>query len=341
MHTDSTAQLLEGACPSIKYRVRSEILGHSASSHGMAELQAQILSDPAVAEVLGWQQADGWLAWDFHGAKGIEAGIRILCEKGVQRSHPGLARALDALEMHTERLDRGIGKVGRILDEQGFGGSLMIRAAVFAYAGVEEKPFVQDQIEKALTGFQAVLVPALLDDLVETYRGKLVFRPGVQWPSIYHLRLLAFTHGWRTAENQKLVAEAVRRLLDLSPIPNIHVRSKSQLVAPASFCMHDFNPAMDQMDDAYWMRWFHRMECLARLGVVPSVPELQGQVDIFANMLDAGGYFTKKLSHPYFTRWGAYPGLMLEADWRIPERRTYDLTFRSKLILHYAGGKAA
>ena len=177
MQTDSTAQLLADACPSIKYRVRSEILGYSASSHGMAELQAQILRDSTVAEVLSWQQDDGWLGWDFHGAKGIEAGIRILCEKGVQRSHPGLARALEALEMYTDRLDRGIGKVGKILDEQGFGGSLLIRAAVFAY-GAEEKPFVQEQIEKALVGFQAVLIPASLDDLVAAYRGKLVFRPG-------------------------------------------------------------------------------------------------------------------------------------------------------------------
>ena len=201
------------------------------------------------------------------------------------------------------------------------------------------KPFVQEQIEKALTGFQAVLTPASLDDLVEVYRGKLVFRAGVQWPSIYHLQPLASTHSWRTAENQKLVAEAVQRLVDLSPLPNIHVRSKSQLIAPASFCMHDFNPAMDQMDASHWMRWFHRMECLARLGVVRSAPELQQQVDVFVNMLDANGYFTKNLFHPYFIKWGAYPGLMLETDWRIPTRRVYDLTFRGQLILHYAGGK--
>ena len=81
------------------------------------------------------------------------------------------------------------------------------------------------------------------------------------------------------------------------------------------------------------------MECLARLGVVRSAPELQQQVDVFVNMLDANGYFTKNLFHPYFIKWGAYPGLMLETDWRIPTRRVYDLTFRGQLILHYAGGK--
>ena len=341
MHTDPVFELLECACPSIKYRIRSEILGQSASSKTMVELQAQILRDPTVEEVLNWQQADGWLAWDFHGATSIETGIRILCEKGVQRRHPVLAKALEALEKYTERLDRGIGKVGKILDEKGFGGSLMIRAAVFAYAGVENKPFVQAQIGKALAEFKAVLTSHSLEDLVEMYRGKLVFRPNVQWPSIYHLRLLAFTHSWRTTKNQKLVAEAVKRLIELSPLPKISVRSKSQLISPASFCMHDFNPEMGLMDDAHWMMWFHRMECLARLGVVNSVPELQRQVDVLANMLDADGYFTKKLTHLYFTKWGGYQGLMLEANWRTPERRVYDLTLRSKLILYYAEGKVA
>jgi hypothetical protein len=302
----------------------------------MVELQTQILGDPKVVEVLNWQQADGWLAQDFHGPRSIETGIRILCEKGVQRRHPALAKALDALEKYTERLDRGIGKVGNILDEKGFGGSLMIRAAVFAYAGVENKPFVQAQIGKALAECKAVLTPDSLQDLTEVFKGKLVFRPNIQWPGIYHLRLLAFTHSWRTPDNRRLITAVIKRLIALSPLPSISVRNRSQLISPASFCMHDFNPEMGLMDDAHWMMWFHRMECLARLGVINSIPELQRQVDVLVDMLDAEGYFTKKLSHPYFTKWGSYPGLMLEADWRTPEHRVHDLTFRSKLILHYA-----
>jgi hypothetical protein len=342
MCTDpAITELLESACPSIKYRVRSEILGQSVSSKTMVELHAQILLDSVVREVLGWQQSDGWLGWDFHGAKSIEAGIRILSEKGVRRCYPALAKALVALEKHTERLDRGIGKVGKILDEKGFGGSLMIRATVFAYTGLENKAFVKEQIGIALTGFKTVLAVESVEDLVETYRDKLVFRPNIQWPSIYHLRLLAFTHSWRTSANKHLVTEAVKRLIALSPLPRIYVRSQSQWIAPASFCMHDFAPRMNLMDDAHWMMWFHRMECLARLGVVNSIPELQKQVMALTKMLDTAGRFTKKLIHPYFTKWGGYPGLMLEANWRTPEQRVYDLTFRSKLILHFAAGAAA
>ena len=337
MHDDAVIEeLLVSACPSIKYRIRSEILGQSITSKGMAGLQDQILQDPTVQAVLNWRQPDGWLAWDFHGAKSIETGIRLLCEKGVSRKHPSLARALQALEEYPDRLDRGIGEAGRILDELGFGGSQMIRAAVFAYAGLEDKTFLQEQINKALMGFKAVLDVDSVSDIMEEYKGRPVFKPSVRWPSLYHLRLLAFTRNWRTAENQAMLAAAVRRLMELSPFPEIYVRSKSRWIAPASFCMQEFNPDMESMDDAHWMMWFHRMECLARLGVIPSIPELKRQVDFLETQLETeDGWVTKKLHHPYFTKWGAYTGLMLEPDWHHPKSRMYDLTFRRLLILHH------
>ncbi len=329
-------ELLESACPSIKYRTRSEILGLSTTSQEILELQDQILLDPTVQEVLSWQQPDGWLAWGFHGSKSMETGIRVLCEKGVDRRHPSLVRALEALEDRPDRLERGIGKPGKALDELGFGGSQMIRAVVLAYAGVEDKLFVNEQVDEALAGFKAVLEIDSIKSMVEEYKGKLVFKPGVRWPGIYHLRLLAFTRKWRTPENQAMLVSAIRRLVRLSPIPDIHVRCKSQWIAPASFCMHEFNPDMALMDEAAWMMWFHRAECLARLGVIRSIPELKRQVDMLETLLKSeSGWFARKLSHPYFTKWGAYSGLMLEPNWLHPKSRVYDLTFRSMLILHY------
>lgn len=343
MYADiAISDLLANACASIKYRIKAEIMGQSTLDQEMLELQNQILQDTLVKKVFKWQQPDGWLGWDFHGAVSIETGIRILCEKGVLPQQPVLARTLRALEDYPDRLERGIGKPGKVLDEQGFGGSQMIRAAVFAYAGLEDKPFVKEQVEAALAGFKAVLGVNCINDLVEKYKGKLVFRPGVKWPGIYHLRLLAFTHHWRTTDNQRMVIAAVKKLVELSPLPDIHVRYKSQWIAPASFCMRDFKPDMNTLTNAQWMMWFHRMECLARMCIIHKIPELQQQLNILASMTNTGqNYFTKKLSHPYFTKWGAYTGLMLEPDWRAPIRRIHDLTFRCLLILHYGKERAA
>jgi hypothetical protein len=341
MSVDGTshAELLASACPSIRYRLGTEILSRRPSDPAMSALRERIPNDPAVREVLGWQQPDGWLAWAFHGTKSIEAGIRLLCEKGLAANFPPLARALEALERHEDRLERGIGKVGPALDEMGFGGSQMIRAFLFACAGLEERPLVRAQVETALKGFAFVPEVRRIEDIFETYKGKLVFKPGIHWPGIYHLRLLAFTDQWRTAENRSMLVQAVQRLVEFSPLPSLLVRSKSRLMSPASFCMLNFKPDLESLNAANWMMWFHRMECLARLGVVGSIPALQSQIDRLAGMLTAGdGRFTLNLRHDYFTHWGAYTGLMLEPDWRSPARRVNDLTFRSLLILHYAKG---
>lgn len=326
--------LLAWACPSIQYRLRRDILRQPPQSDEMRGLQARILQADRVREVIGWRQDDGWLAWDFHGSHSIEAGVRILCEMGVERENPALDGALRALGAHDDRLERGIGKVGAILDDLGLGGSRMIRAAVFAYAGVEDLPCVTKQIAIALDGFQAVLDIGGVEGIVEEYKGKLVFKPGVTWPSVYHLRLLAFTHSWRTPHNLAMLARAIGRLIEWSPLPDIKARHKSQLIAPASFGMHDFNPALDTLDPAGWMMWFHRMELLSQLGIAGFVPELRAQAERLQEMLDASdGRFTAPLNHPYFKNWGAYTGLMLEPDWKSPGRRINDLTFRSLLIL--------
>jgi len=332
--------LLGSACPAIQYRVRKEILCQSPSRPDMVELQGQILQDEAVQKVIHSQGTDGWLAWNFHGYDSMESGIRLLCEKGIEADQPVLARALLALEKHIDRLERGLGKVGKILDDLDFGGAETIRAHLFAHAGREERTLVKKQIEQALQVFKSAIQIKTLERLHETHRGKLIFREGTCWPGIYHLRLLAMTQGWRTPENRKMMAKSVQHIVRLSPIPNIYVKHKSQLIASASFGMTNFNPDMDSLPDAEWMQWFHRMELLARLGVVKEIPELKRQVQALAKILNEGqGLFTKRLSNAYFQKWGSYTGLALEKDWRVSRRRINDLSFRSLLILHYSNAK--
>ncbi|MBD3218622.1 MAG: hypothetical protein GF310_10125 [candidate division Zixibacteria bacterium] len=192
-------------------------------------------------------------------------------------------------------------------------GTNAMKAAVFAQAGREDMEFVQDQIAQALRAFESVSEVYSLDAIAENYRGKLVYKPGAKLSSLYHLRILAFALGWRNQPNYDMMISAIKRLIDLSPIPSINVRCKSQLISPASFAMHDFSPEMDSMSAGEWMMWFHRMELLARTGLVNKVPELKQQVDTLQGLLDSNdGWFTKKLNYDYFRRWSSYTGLMLE-----------------------------
>lgn len=330
-------KLFQQACPSIQYRIRKEILHDPIQNPTMQNLQKQILNDPLVRQVSDWQQPDGWIGKDFHGENSLETGIRILCEKGVESSNPIMSQALKILSKEDERLNRGIGKAGITLDKNNLGGTQLIRAVVFAYAGMENLDIVQNQIEKALVSFQTPATIQTIEDVTTTHKGKLVYHPGTVWPSIYHLRLLAFTKSWRTEENLRRLKDGVNGLVKLSPLPYVLLKHVSQLVAPASFCMLDFNPDLPRLTDAEWLMWFHRMELLARTGILLRIPELYRQVSYLKEWLQQnGGKFTKELSHLYFRKWGAYSGLMLEQNWRTSNRRINDLTFRSLLILHYS-----
>ena len=332
-------QLLgEDVNPSIRYRLCRELLGDAPDSPGMTELQAQIMASGSVKELMAAQKEDGWIGHSFHGYDSLEGAIRFLCDKGVEPQQPVLAKALAQVEQNFSRAERELGKVGTVLDDGKYGGTSMMRAALLARAGLVDHALVKEQVEIALDGLRQTREIKSIADVCEPYRGKQVFKAGAVLPSIYHLRLLAHTQDWRTAENKAVVVEGVRRLVQLSPMPEIHIRRGSQLIAPAMFGMQDFVPEMEKLSDAGWFIWFQRMELLARMGIVPEIRELTGQVDVLLEMLDeSGGWFDLPLRHAYFHKWGAYTGLALEEDWRTAQRRKNDLTFRALLIGYYAG----
>lgn len=328
--------LLEEGCPSIAYRVRKEILSESPDKPKMLALQEQILKDTEVKRILSLQHDDGWLGGAFHGTEEPESCIRYLVQKGVESDNPAIRRALKALEDRGEGFDDGgLVRVGKVLDDYHVGGSQMIKACVFAYARQEKKDFVQTQIKEALSAFKYVANLQSVDEVYRLHKNKIyVFGKGVKWPSIYHLRLLAYTKSWRVEENLEILRQAFIKLVQFSPIPKMKLLHKSQIISPASLFMNEFNQDLTNLKPKEWMMWFHRIELIARLGIVSHVDPISEQVQELKKLIDTNdGYFTKKLSHYYFTRWTAYLGLSLENDWKVKNARTRDLTFRSLLIL--------
>lgn len=329
--------LLNQACPSIRYRVKKEVLSQ-LSPRESAELKQLILTDDLVIKYLSLQRPDGWIDADIHSQQGVEAAVRVLAEKGLDANDPVVFNMLDQLEKRTDSFDHGcLARVGKILDKLGLGGSQLIKAVIFAYAGSAPDGLVNEQVKVALAAFQSVHNAKLIDDVVTVYKNKLVFKPGVKWPGIYHLRLLAYSKNWRNPENLKLLIKSIKQLVLLSPIPDISGLFKSQMVAPGSFCMHDFNVDLFELDGKGWMMWLHRMELLARIGVVRCIPVLNAQLKVLKHMVnEKSGVFAKRYNHYYFTKWGVYTGLALERDWRTKKRYLCDILFRSLLIIYYA-----
>lgn len=303
----------------------------------MQNLQAKIQSDPLVVSVFASQREDGWFGHRFHGYDSLESGIRILIEKGVSLQNLALCRALDALEHDTDRIARDLGSFGHYFDLHRLGGARMIQASLLAQGGRNCNPIVTEQVEVALEGMRSVLAVDSFEEATEIKRGHLVFKTEMQWPGIYHLRLLAYTQPWRTSKNMDMVANSIARMIQFSPMPYAHVNKSSQLIAPAAFAMDNFTPDLRTLDDPGWMMWFHRTELLAHMGILQNGNLIAHQIEYLKALLaENNGVFTLPLKHNYFKRWGAYTGLMLEPDWRTPIHRINDLTFRSYLILDKA-----
>lgn len=338
-YSNAIKYIFEFACPSIIYRTRKEILGETPGTPEMLKLQDKILTDAGVQHMISLQKEDGWLGGRFHGEDEPESGIRYLREKGLQSDNPVIIKALNAIKIRGKDFDEGaLGRVGKALDEYHLGGSKTIKACVFAYAGYTEEPFISEQVEEALSAFRYVLDIRTIEDVYKEYKGKLVFKENVRWPSLYHLRLLAYTYEWRNKENRELMTNALKRLLEFSPIPDIKLLYKNQIMAPAAVFMHDFVMDLQQIEDKDWMAWFHRTEMIARLGIAEKVKGIDDQIHTLQNiLLENEGLFKKSLSHYYFHRWTSYTGLALENGWKRNEARICDLTFRSLLILKLAG----
>lgn len=332
-------ELKNNACPSIQLGTRREILEETPDATYLRASLNEIQKDARVRHCLSLQGPDGWFGGHFHGEDEPEGTIRFLCDMGLDKNHPAVERGLQAL-LDREDFDRGsLENVGKHLDAAHLGGSLMIRACLLAQAGKTDDPEVLAQSDEALYGFARVLDYKNLDALLVPHKsGKMVFREGCVWPSIYHLRMLAYTSAWRSPANMEMVKSSVARLVALSPIPNANLLVKGQLISPATGLVSNYNADVQSMPGHAFPSWFHRMEMLARMGAADACPALEKQLNDLQALLDPnGGLFVKTMSDPKFYRWSAYSGIALEENWRQKQRRINDLSFRSLLILKYAG----
>lgn len=327
------------ACPSIQYRIHREILNESTKSLIMKKLQNKILQDEKVQEIMALRREDGWIGGWFHGEREPESAIRYLIEKGVEGDNQIIMDALEAIINRGDDFDRGsMERVGKPLDLCHLGGSNMIKACVFAYAGNEKQKFVQEQIDEALSGFEYILELNNLNQLCRIYKDKkYVFNDNTRWPSIYHLRLLASTDSWRNEKSKQVLISAFNKMVAFSPIPPIKLLYRNQVIAPASAFMDDFDVKMDNLSAKEWMMWFHRTELIARLGIANDIPQIKNQINYLYGYINLNdGFFIKPLTHYYFNKWNQYIGLALENNWKSREARINDLTFRSLLILSLA-----
>lgn len=342
--------LLKNANPSIKRRVKSEVLYNL--THDEANLyQEQIVKEAMIQQIMGYQQDNGWIGKSLHGGIDTQEGAtKYLAEKALDKETPVLKRTMEAFASIPLN-DWCYDTRGKIIDEfkvTGHGHNL-IRCACIARAGYDDVIDISPQIQLSLDCFKRVLEVDSILDITRPIRGGklLVFKDNEKWPCRYHLDILAHTTSWKNEQNIRMVAEAIDKLMrtdrpelvNLIPVSwngyalgtlgafpgqGLTVKATCLQPSPISIPYRD-RPEVYQLE---YIEWF------ARCGIVKYIPNLQAVVDDIMNAVDDDGICHATVLE--IKEWGPYCGYRLETDWNSKIRKACDITFRALLIQHYA-----
>ena len=154
--------LLENANPSIKLRVKKEIL-KNLTKEEETQLQDQILKEKIIRLIEEKQLANGWIGLGFHGSSkdagqydNQEVGTKYMGEKGLKGTGL-LDRAMDAY-VTTELTDTCYGTKGQYWSEFEVPaqGQNIVRCACIARAHYDDVIDISPQIKLSLESFQRV-----------------------------------------------------------------------------------------------------------------------------------------------------------------------------------------
>jgi len=207
--------LLENANPSIKLRVKKEVL-NSLSKEEEDIFQAQIMQEPNIQKIIACQKENGWIGTGFHDyLDSQEGGTKYLGEKGLFGT-PVLNRAMDAFATIPLN-DSSYSRKETYIDEFKYVacGPDLIRCACIARAGYDGVIDITPQIQLSIDSFKRVLeVDSVLDIVRPVQKGKkLVFKHYEKWPCRYHLDILAHTDSWKNENNIKIIADSINKLM--------------------------------------------------------------------------------------------------------------------------------
>lgn len=213
--SELTEFLLKNAGPSIRYRVKKEILGIPTDSEEMISLQAEILALPKIKKAFASQGEDGFIGRIIHGVyfDGFDSTLELLKRYGVELTNPNMQRAKECLLNWTNFEQDSFFKAGNAMDEHGRGGFRAIWADLLVELGADEfEPRIQEQINNALAAFRGALNYSCTDDFSKkaTFKGVpcRYYIKGAEFPAANHIKMLEKTTSWRNEENLTLVRKS-------------------------------------------------------------------------------------------------------------------------------------
>ena len=340
--------LLSHANPSIVLRVRKEVTKDLSKAEETSLLE-KILMNKNVITAVSSQRLDGWLGDYYHGSKNLfdnmEVGIRFLAEKGLPPEHPVIRNAALA-SANTKKWEAPFFETEAKFNPQAdylypSWGIYLTRSSILIRAGYEtilpqsEDMDLEYDIAFSLKSFLAVRDVHSPDEIQEMRRGKMCFRPDVLWPCIYHLRMLAFSYGWRTPEAVDALSNAISALYAFPKAEFTYIIYNGQLRGPCMPFVMNTSINETLRDGVVGGMYFDRLELFARCGALTRVKELREEYALLLDHLDTQGRFVGEVNRKYALGWSPYFGFALEEDWRSKIRRQCDILFRVLMIMEW------
>ncbi len=338
--------LLENANPSIKLRVKEEVLGNITCEEKQ-DLQMQILEEKIPRFLAEKQQPNGWIGLGFHGSSknagqydNQEVATKYLGEKGLKGTSL-LNGAMDAFAS-MEPSDLSYEAKGKVYNEftvPAYGPNIT-RCACIARAHYDDVINIEPQIGIALESFRRVTEVNSILDVSRPTKNIRLFNENERWPCHYHLEILAFTDSWKNEDNISMLGESFRQLMrtDRPEIMNTGVACwVGHPVGPAMYYSEGFSISTDT-DVSHIVR-LDKVEWMVRCGLYNHIPKLKEEVEYIIDNVDINGICRLDINEKEFRGWSPYFGLQLETDWKSKIRRACDITFRALLILNYANSR--
>ena len=338
------AFLLDNANPSIVYRIKKEILKEPDSKE-TKQLQMRMLEEQMIKTIFSYQKENGWIGTGLHTREkksarfeNQETAVKYLTQKGLEKDHPVLKRAMDAFAT-VPLTDSCYQTRGMVYDEfqyTAFGMNL-VRCACIARAGYHDRIDIEPQIQLSLDSFHRVLEVDSVLDVSRSMKKRRVFHDYEKWPCRYHLDILAHTGTWKSVDNIKMLAKAMKKLMRTDR-PEFIDLNVACWIGHAINTLGGFAEGfrIDEVKHNTHDIHFEYLEWLARCGLVKHINQLQDTVEIIMDSIDEEGICRLDFDEKMFKGWGAYGGLRLEEDWKSPLRKSCDLTFRALLIIYYS-----
>ena len=348
--------LLNNADPSIVLRVKKEIL-NCLSEKEEKGLLNNIISQKIVQTILFSQKPDGWFGNCFHGQSptlgagmydNMEVGLRYLVEKGLSSDIGYIEKAVNSF-LSREPFDAAY----RIKPPQPpatdytytASGLYLARSSLIIRAGYEYSLPVNDfidlqhDIDYSLKTFANVLKYTEVEEVIDNHRKKLCFKPGILWPCLYDLRMLAHSNSWRNEKNTSLLANSATRLF-LFPQSDemVYTYKKGQFMGPCFAFIYQQMKGLGFMNEGtIGIAWLEMMELLARCGIVKQVELLRNKYDYLISLVDDNLDIKNINADKYKSHgWSPYFGIALEEDWKTSRKMQCDLLFRILIIIHYS-----